>query len=78
MFYNIDFGKSGSATAGLPTIADTTDWVWLGTTVVSQFRVTQVEVPVNATSVQFAVQVAGMLGKLAPFESAAFATLPRP
>ena len=58
--------------------ASTTGWGWLGTTETSQFRVTQVEVPVHATSVQFAVQAADVLGKLTPFQSAAFATLQRP
>ena len=56
----------------------TPGWTWLGTTETSQFRVTQLEVPVNATSVEFAVQAADVLGKLTPFESSAFATMQRP
>lgn len=78
MFYQIDLGASGSAILALAANAATAGWVWLGTTVVSQYRVTQLEVPMNATSVHFAVQVAGVLDKLTPFESATFATLPRP
>ena len=76
VFYRVDWGADGSEIVRLA--AETAGWVWLGTTVVSQFRVTQIEVPVNATSVRFAVQVADVLGKLTPFESATFATLPRP
>lgn len=58
--------------------ASTTGWGWLGSTESSQFRVAQLEVPVNATSVEFAVQGADVLGKLTPFENAAFATMQRP
>lgn len=73
VFYKIHAGSSSVATAASPK-----GWGWLGTTETSQFRVTKLEVPVNATSVEFAVQAADVLGKLAPFESAAFAILHRP
>lgn len=53
-------------------------WVWLGTAAVAQFRVTRLEVPVNAVSVQFVVQAADATGKLVPFASAATATVSRP
>lgn len=78
MFYHLGIGASGSATLVLAANAASEGWVWLGTTVVSQFRVTQLEVPVNAKSVHFAVQVAGVLDKLTPFEKATVATLRRP
>lgn len=74
VFYRINAGES----AGSSSVALAASWMWLGTTEISQFRVTQLEVPVSATSVAFAVQVADVLGKLTPFENATFATLPRP
>lgn len=77
VFYKTHAGRSADSSS-VALSARTTGWGWLGTTETSQFRVTQLEVIVTATSVEFAVQAADVLGKLTPFESAAFAILHRP
>lgn len=73
VFFKTHVGRS-SVTAA----SSTTGWGWLGTTETTQFRVTQLEVPVNATSVEFAVEAADVLGRLPSFECATFAMLDRP
>lgn len=66
-------GKSSVTSA-----SSTTGWGWLGSTETTQFRVTQLEVLLNATTVEFAVQPADVLGRLTPFERTGFAMLNRP
>ncbi|KAL0029243.1 hypothetical protein WJX79_005154 [Trebouxia sp. C0005] len=54
------------------------DWIWLGTASAHQFRVTQLEIPVSVTAVDFAVQAADVLGKLVLFQNATKTMLERP
>lgn len=77
VFYKTHAGSSAGSSSVAAAVS-TIGWGWLGTTETGRFRVTRLEVPVYAKSVEFAVQAADVLGKLTPFENAAFATMQRP
>ena len=71
-------GKDNAQPSSAATHTDNTDWVWLGTAATSQFRVAPLQLPFNLDKVHFAVRPADALGKLAPFDNAAYAVIQRP
>ena len=52
-------------------------WVWLGTAVTNQFRVTALECPLSDSAVCFGVRPADLSGRLVPWQHAAYATISR-
>ena len=78
VFYRLVDPASSNADLPVPMSNNNQGWVWLGTALAHQFRVTQLEIPVSMTAVEFAVQAADVLGKLILFQNATKAMLERP
>jgi len=78
VFYRLVDPASSNADLPVSMYDHNQGWVWLGTASAHQFRVTQLEIPVSATAVEFAVQAADVLGKLVLFQNATRAMLERP
>ncbi|KAL0046963.1 hypothetical protein WJX82_003119 [Trebouxia sp. C0006] len=78
VFYRLVDSASSKADLPVPMSNDDQGWTWLGIASAHQFRVTQLEIPVSVTAVEFAVQAADVLGKLVLFQNATKAMLDRP
>ena len=78
VFYRLVDPASSKADLPVHMYDNNQGWMWLGTASVHQFRVTQLEIPVSVTAVEFAVQAADVLGKLVLFQNATKAMLERP
>lgn len=78
VFYRLVDPASCNADLPVPMSNNNQGWMWLGTALAHQFRVTQLEIPVSMTAVEFAVQAADVLGKLILFQNATKAMLERP
>ncbi len=78
VFYRLVDPASSKADLPLRVYDNNQGWIWLGTASAHQFRVTQLEIRVSVTAVEFAVQAADVIGKLVLFQNATKAMLERP
>jgi len=78
VFYRHVDSASSKADLPVPMSNDDQGWTWLGIASAHQFRVTQLEISVSMTAVEFAVQPADVLGKLVLFQNATKGMLERP